>query len=70
MLNNNYFKNMLLNLLNSFLNLLHKKRTDILKEVLKNVSYYFSLLFNILRLDLEKKRTQKRKTEWLIKMTI
>ena len=45
---------MSLNLLNSLLNLLRKKRTDILKEVLKNVSYYFSLLFNILRLVLEK----------------
>ena len=46
---------MLLNLLNSLLNLLRKKRTNILKEVLKNVSYYFSLLFNILRLVLEKR---------------
>jgi len=46
---------MLLNLLNSLLNLLHKKRTNILEELLKNVSYYFSLLFNILRLDLEKR---------------
>ena len=32
-----------------------KKRADILKELLKNVSYYFSLLFNILRLVIEKR---------------
>jgi len=46
---------MLLDVLNSLLNLLYKKRTNILKELLKNVSYYFSLLFNILRLVLEKR---------------
>ena len=46
---------MLLHVLNTLLNLLYKKRTNILKELIKNDSNNFSILFNILRLVLEKR---------------